>query len=143
MIVYKINSKVNSRDVLKLIEQFPQYSWRTPWQTENAIKSSICNVVAVDEENNKLVGIVLAGSPDNAYFVYVHSLMVHPEYQGRGIGLKIMKLLLKECRCKREGYMDIVCFAAPGARELLERAGFRKDFGGIQGMILDVKELNG
>ncbi|MBE6033736.1 MAG: GNAT family N-acetyltransferase [Clostridiales bacterium] len=137
MITYKINQDISLEQAMNLIGKFPQYKWRNEEKTEKAIKNSILNVAAYEEENNKMVGMILAGTPDKAYFIYVHSLMVDPDYRNAGVGKKLMKTLLEECT--KLDYMDTVCFAAPGARGFLEKLGFVKDLDNIQGMILAKK----
>lgn len=137
MITYKINQDISLEKTMNLIAKFPQYKWRNEEKTEKAINNSILNVIAYEEECNKMIGMILAGTPDKAYFIYVHSLMVDPDYARMGIGKKLMETLLEECQ--KLNYMDTVCFAAPGAREFLEKMGFVKDLDNIQGMILAKK----
>nr|WP_315020028.1 GNAT family N-acetyltransferase [uncultured Aminipila sp.] len=137
MITYKINQNISLEKTMNLISKFPQYKWRNEEKTDKAIKNSILNVIAYDKECNKMVGMILAGTPDKAYFIYVHSLMVDPDYCRMGIGEKLMKILLEEC--EKLDYMDTVCFAASGARTFLEKMGFVKDLDNIQGMILAKK----
>lgn len=131
-IKYIVNPPIISEEVMDLIGKFPQYCWRTKEKTAEALKSAICCVAAYNKD--KLVGLVLAGSPDNAYFIYIHSLMVLPELQNHGIGTQLIKRILSHC--EQLDYMDTVCFAAPGARTFLEKMGFVKDLDNIQGMIL-------
>ena len=138
-IKYVENESINPTAAMQIISEFPQYYWRTEEKTRKAICSSLCNVAAYDCENGKLVGFVLAGSPDNAYFIYIHSLMVAPAYQNMHIGETLIKKILMYC--KKLDYMDIVCFAAPGARDFLEKLGFEKDLGNIQGMILNKEKV--
>ncbi|MEW5925230.1 MAG: GNAT family N-acetyltransferase [Candidatus Zixiibacteriota bacterium] len=63
-------------------------------------------VLAIDNETGIVVGIITAVS-DNVISAYIPLLEVLPEYQGRGIGGELMRLMMK----KLEGlYMiDLIC----------------------------------
>ena len=60
-----------------------------------------------------------------------YDIAVHPEYQGKGLGMRIMRYLLEQVRGK--GYASIGLFAwdkNPGAIEFYEKLGFdRVNFG--------------
>ena len=55
---------------------------------ETSIKNSIFSVTVKD--SHKLIGMGrIVG--DGAIYYYIQDIVVHPEYQGQGIGKKIMK----------------------------------------------------
>jgi GNAT superfamily N-acetyltransferase len=49
-------------------------------------------------------------------------MIVHPEYQGRGIGTQILHLLVDWC--ERAGIRDIQLFCARGKLKFYEKNGF-------------------
>ena len=59
------------------------------------LKNSYCAFVAIDVELNKTVGFINAVS-DGVLAAYIPLLEVLPEYQGRGIGAKLVEHMLKE-----------------------------------------------
>ena len=72
---------------------------------------------------NELIGLVrIIG--DSTYEYYITEVMVLPEYQGQGIGTKLMKATLEYC--KKDGFMKIFLTAAPGREKYYERFGFKK-----------------
>ena len=70
-------------------------------------------------EGDRLVGLVNALS-DGAMVVYFHYLLVHPDYQRRGIGKRLLDCMLEE-------YGDCmkVLIAYDAQIGFYERAGFR------------------
>ena len=65
---------------------------------------------------------------DRTIFLYIHDIMVIPEYQGRGIGKKIMELLLKQINVYKQVNPDIRTYL--GAAK--NREGFYEKFGFVQ-----------
>ena len=59
---------------------------------------------------------------DGILHAMIYELIVLPEYQGQGIGGKILEKLVK--KCKESGVRDIQLFCASGKREFYEKRGF-------------------
>jgi GNAT superfamily N-acetyltransferase len=59
---------------------------------------------------------------DGVLHAMVYELIVLPEYQGQGIGGKILEKLV--ARCKESGVRDIQLFCAAGKRAFYEKRGF-------------------
>ena len=72
--------------------------------------------------NEKLVGFGRMLSDGIAHAV-LFDVIVLPEFQGNGIGSKIMEKLLKECR--RNKIRDIQLFCASGKIVFYEKFGFK------------------
>ncbi|GEM_PF-79595 len=85
-----------------------------------AIANSWYAISAFD--SGKLIGFgrVIA---DGLHHALIVDIIVHPEYQGIGIGTAILKGLLK--RCKDEKIRDIQLFAAADKYGFYEKHGFR------------------
>ena len=69
------------------------------------LKDSYCFYAAIDRKCNKVVGFVNSIS-DGVLTAYIPLLEVLPEYQGKGIGSKLVKLMLSELE---HLYMIDVC----------------------------------
>ena len=104
---------------------------------EEALKNTLYSLCVYDED--KLIGYGrLLG--DKTIFLYIHNVMVLPEYQNQHIGSQIVTLLLKQVDVYKQVNPDIrtyIC-AAKGKESFYERFGFiarpNNDFGA--GMIL-------
>lgn len=71
-------------------------------------------------DGEKLVGLVCA-MDDGAMTAYVHYLLVSPEYQGRGIGAHLLRLLKEKYR----NYLRIAIIAYCEKIPFYEKQGFR------------------
>ena len=59
---------------------------------------------------------------DGVLHAMIYELIVLPEYQGRGVGGKILEKLVK--KCQEAGVRDIQLFCAAGKRKFYEKRGF-------------------
>ncbi|WP_207655745.1 GNAT family N-acetyltransferase [Vallitalea okinawensis] len=84
-------------------------NWPNPPSTEKhyeVLKNSSYIWLALDNETNDIVGFVTAIS-DNVLSAYIPLLEVLPEYQGKGIGTQLVKLMLETLE---DFYMvDLLC----------------------------------
>ena len=110
------------------IEQYYALFETTGWNQEyrvtadelaRAVANSQFVVAAYD--NQKLVGFgrVLT---DSVLHAMIYEMIVHPNYQGRGIGTQILQRLLQWCL--EAGIRDIQLFCARGKRSFYEKNGF-------------------
>ena len=120
---------------IKYIERFPtpeEYNMLTDsvgWGIreehiiEEALKNTLYSLCVYDED--KLIGYGrLLG--DKTIFLYIHSVMVLPEYQGNNIGTGIMNKLLEQINEYKKVNPDIRTYlgAAKGKETFYERFGF-------------------
>ncbi|HOM02971.1 MAG TPA: GNAT family N-acetyltransferase [Acetivibrio sp.] len=70
-------------------------------------------------DGDKLVGLVNCLS-DGIMTAYIHFMLVRPDYQCKGIGKKLMSLMLDEYK----DYLRKVLIAYPKALEFYKRCGF-------------------
>jgi GNAT superfamily N-acetyltransferase len=91
----------------------------SPDELEKTNKNSWLVISAYEE--NKLVGFGRVVT-DFVLHAMIYDMIVLPDHQGRGIGTKILKALVK--RCKEQGIRDIQLFCAKGKRAFYERNGF-------------------
>ena len=106
--------------------------------SKKALENTTYSVSVYDEE--KIIGYGrLIG--DGICFVYIHDVMVLPEYQHKKIGTKIMnKLLEKISEIKLENpYVRVYLGASKGKEEFYKKFGFitREEADLGKGMILN------
>ena len=82
------------------------------------LKKSDYILLAIDDRSNRVVGFITAIS-DTILSAYIPFLEVLPEYQHRGIGSKLVRLMLN--RLKEHYMLDLTC--DPGMQ------GFYRKFG--------------
>lgn len=103
---------------------FVTTGWNSEYQAspndlETANRNSWLVVSAYD--GDRLVGFGRAVT-DLVLHAMIFDMIVHPEYQGRGIGTSILTRLVN--RCLEHGIRDIQLFCAKGRRAFYERNGF-------------------
>jgi len=82
---------------------------------------TLCGVMA--RQGDRLVGMArLVG--DGAIYLYVQDMIVHPEFQGRGVGRRLIQELHAwvAAHCTEEA--TVALMAAPGAQAFYERLGY-------------------
>jgi len=72
-------------------------------------------------DDGRLVGFGRLVS-DGILHAMIYELIVLPDYQGQGIGGKMLEKLVK--KCQQAGVRDIQLFCACGKREFYEKRGF-------------------
>lgn len=106
--------------IQQLQELFLSVEWSSgdyPDKLQAAMKNSHTVFSAWDKK--KLVGLINCLS-DGVMTVYIHYLLVRPEYQGKGIGKELVNLMIKkyqDCACK-------VLIAYDEEIEFYKRCGF-------------------
>jgi aralkylamine N-acetyltransferase len=79
----------------------------------------------------RLVGFSRATS-DYAFNATIWDVVVHPDYQGKGLGKALMKQIIKQLRS--EDISNITLYADPQVVEFYRKLGFSADPEGIKGM---------
>jgi len=111
-------------DKREFFELFDTTGWNSdyrasPEEIHAAIGHHWCAVSAY--EGDRLVGFGRVDS-DGHIHAMIFDLIVHPEYQGRGIGHTILAHLIG--RCRDAGIRDVQLFCARGKIGFYERHGF-------------------
>ncbi|MFS0782094.1 GNAT family N-acetyltransferase [Bacillus sp. 1P06AnD] len=91
--------------------------------TYDQLYRAICNSwYSVSFYHNKsLIGFGRIIS-DGIYQTFICDVIVHPDYQTKGIGTKIMNALIK--KCDQEGIKWIQLFCAKGKEHFYKKLGF-------------------
>ena len=104
--------------------------------SKKALSNNIYSVSIYDNDNiigyGRLIG-------DGIIFLYIHDVMVKPEYQGKGIGKTIMQKLLSKVEELRKENPDLLLYlgASKGKEDFYRKFGFitREEAGLGAGMI--------
>lgn len=91
---------------------------RDPGMLSRAFQNSYAYVFVYDDES--LIGLCRALS-DGEYQGAVYDVALLPEYHGRGIGKRMVQLLLGQLHVP-----NIILFAAPGREAFYRKFGFKK-----------------
>jgi ribosomal protein S18 acetylase RimI-like enzyme len=109
------------------------WSRRPLRKVKKAIQHSFL-VVSMWEQRGtqrRLIGFSRATS-DHAFNATIWDVVVHPEYQGKGLGKALMKHIIKKLR--GEDISNITLFADPQVVDFYRTLGFMVDPEGIKGM---------
>lgn len=109
-------SAVDWRDIPRLLKAGGM-SYQLPAVHRRAFENSFAVVFSYDA--NRLVGFGRAIS-DGEYQSAIYDVVVASEYQGRGLGLRIVKTLLR--RLPKEG--NVILYASPGKEGFYVKLGF-------------------
>jgi ribosomal protein S18 acetylase RimI-like enzyme len=110
-------SQVSWKEMHDLLRDADMATYPPP-VLEKAFRASHTVVFALDE--GKLIGSGRAIC-DGVCQAAVYDVAILPEYQGRGIGRKIMDAILE-----RVAGCNIVLYATPGKEGFYEKLGFRR-----------------
>jgi GNAT superfamily N-acetyltransferase len=94
-------------------------SLRTPELESASLQNTIS---ATLRDGGVLIGFLRIVT-DHAYFYYLCDVMIHPAWQHRGLGSRLVESAVHECR--RRGYMKIFLTSLPGLEDFYRRFGFR------------------
>jgi GNAT superfamily N-acetyltransferase len=121
--VYRVVERTPS--VRELLEIRKAVGWRTgktgPWK--KALRNSLFSVCALSAE--KVIGTARVVG-DGSMCFYIQDVLVMPEHQKRGVGLKMMKFLMKYLKKKAGTGATVGLMAVKGKEGFYEKFGFWK-----------------
>ncbi|MFM2429323.1 MAG: hypothetical protein RLZZ511_536 [Cyanobacteriota bacterium] len=122
-------------DLYELEELCDAVGWsRRPLRkVKKAIQHSFL-VVSMWEQrgaSRRLIGFSRATS-DHAFNATIWDVVIHPEFQSKGMGKALMKFIIKKLR--NEDISNITLFADPHVVDFYRNLGFMPDPEGIKGM---------
>ncbi len=122
-------------DLYELEELCDAVGWsRRPLRkVKKAIQHSFLVVTMWEEQGarKRLIGFSRATS-DHAFNATIWDVVVHPSFQGRGLGKALMQQLIKKLRS--EDISNVTLFADPHVVSFYKNLGFMPDPEGIKGM---------
>ena len=130
----------NIDNVKEFNELYDAVGWGS-YEEEISKKALSNNIYSVSiYDNNNIIGYGrIIG--DGIVFLYIHDIMVKPEYQGKGIGKTIMNKLLAKIHELQKVNPDLRTYlgASKGKEEFYKKCGFitREGANLGAGMILD------
>ncbi len=131
-IFFTTNSEI---DLYELEELCDAVGWsrRPIHKVRKAIQHSFLVVGMWQQQGSfkRLIGFARATS-DHAFNATLWDVVVHPEFQGKGLGRALMDKVIRELRS--QDISNITLFADRGVVEFYERLGFTPDPEGIKGM---------
>ncbi|MEM6438041.1 MAG: GNAT family N-acetyltransferase [Cyanobacteria bacterium P01_D01_bin.115] len=122
-------------DLYELEELCDAVGWarRPIRKVRKAIQHSFLVVTMWEQQGSRrrLVGFSRATS-DHAFNATIWDVVIHPDYQGKGLGKMLMKQLIKKLRS--EDISNVTLFADPHVVDFYRNLGFMPDPEGIKGM---------
>jgi ribosomal protein S18 acetylase RimI-like enzyme len=122
-------------DLYELEELCNAVGWarRPIRKVKKAIQHSFLVVTMWEQQGNRrrLVGFSRATS-DHAFNATIWDVVVHPDFQGQGLGKALMEQLIKKLRS--EDISNVTLFADPHVVDFYKGLGFMPDPEGIKGM---------
>ena len=130
---YMINIKENNKNVSEFNSLYKSVGWGEYNKeiSKAALDNTYYSVSVYD--NDEIVGFGrIIG--DNACFMYIHDVMVRPEYQGKKIGTMVMKKLLDKTKELRQINPNLRIYL--GASK--DKEGFYEKFGFVDRSAADL-----
>lgn len=122
-------------DIYELEELCNAVGWsRRPLRkVKKAIQHSflVVSMWQMRGSQRRLIGFARATS-DHAFNATLWDVVVHPDFQGKGLGKALMKYIIKKLRS--EDISNITLFADPHVVDFYQNLGFISDPEGIKGM---------
>lgn len=118
------------KEELPIINDFGELFITTGWnekykfskeELENSLKKSWYFISVYD--NTKLIGFGRVIS-DGIYHALIADMIIHPEYQRKGIGGSLLEKIMD--KCKHHNIRDIQLFAAKDKYEFYEKYNFKR-----------------
>lgn len=117
--IYKYNERVNVQEICNLRQSV---GWnRMEKEMANPRLNSYYHIAVYEEENQKLIGFVDSVS-NGVTDVYIQDLMVHPDFQGKGLGSELMNKMIDYLK-KADIYMISVLYDED-LKDFYSRFGF-------------------
>jgi ribosomal protein S18 acetylase RimI-like enzyme len=122
-------------DLYELEELCNAVGWarRPIRKVRKAIEHSYLVITMWEQRGNRrrLIGFSRATS-DHAFNATIWDVVVHPSFQGRGLGKELMQQMIKKLR--NEDISNVTLFADPQVVDFYKGLGFMPDPEGIKGM---------
>lgn len=90
-VIYSKSDKIDPKELLSLDEAVGCLPYRNIRNTKKAILGS--SFIATARINRKLIGIIRLIT-DGGYIIHVADMAIHPHFQRKGIGSKLLKMAI-------------------------------------------------
>ncbi len=121
MITFELNPKLDLVNWKKISELFRLVNWgeRELKEIEKSFRKSSVTCFVKDE--NEIIGFGRTVD-DGKYYALLVDIVIHPNYQSKGIG----KSIVNELRNRLDGYDFITLTAAPNKEGFYQKLGWKK-----------------
>lgn len=142
-----MNTTISYVEILPNIDDYWSLFATTGWNekyhfTKEELQKAIANswyAVSVYEDD-MLIGFGRVLS-DGVHHAFIVDMIVHPEFQGKGIGAGVLDMLVK--KCLENNIRDIQLFAAEDKYGFYEKYNFEKRPDNAPGMSYKREEIEG
>lgn len=107
------------------------------WVVKKALKNDLYSVCVFDENNLIGIGRVIG---DGGIYFYIQDVIVHPDYQGKGVGKTIMERIELFLRGKADNNSFIGLMAAEGVKDFYRGFGYEERAENRPGMYKIIKK---
>lgn len=120
MIDYKVNIQINTKDLKQLYSSVEWFAYTHDLETlQKAINNSLLVITAWNDD--QLVGLIRVVG-DGYTILYIQDILVHPDFQNKNIGTKLMTMTLTKYKKIRQKVL--LTEEAPNVRHFYEKFGF-------------------
>ena len=121
MIAFELNPPLDSVNWKSVSEIFRLVNWEKRNPKEIEISFNTSSVTCFVKDNNEIIGFGRTVD-DGKYYALLVDIVIHPNYQLKGIG----KSIVDELKSKLIGYEFITLTAAPDKEGFYQRLGWKK-----------------
>ncbi len=101
-----------------------------------ALKNAVFSVVAVEQDTVIGFGRIIG---DGGLYFYIQDMIIHPEFQNKGLGKSLMKELMGYININAKSGAFVGLMAAKGLKKYYESFGFKARDEDAPGMYQDIK----
>jgi len=124
----------DSKEILTLLMNAPELQESEKGDTIysekliiECIKDKKMNLILVAEEDNKLIGVLLAEIWDKKKYSFGINFVVSPKYRSKGVGTKLYQMY--ENYCKKQNLKTILCLVQTknkNMQQICKKKGYKK-----------------
>jgi Tfp pilus assembly protein PilF/GNAT superfamily N-acetyltransferase len=121
-IIIKSNNLISSKQ-LEELSSAVGWSPRPLDQVKQALENSLCYISAwhIHEQKQQLIGFARAVG-DGVFYAVLLDILVHPDYQNRGLGTRIVRTLIEKLQPSK--ISNITLFTNPHLVDFYHKLGF-------------------
>ena len=131
-----INERNPSYDEYKALRVAVGWDVTEVESTKTALSNALYTLVALDGDDVIGIGRVIG---DGGLYYYIQDLIVHPHYQNKGIGKKLMSKLMGFIKSHAQTGSFVGLTAAPGLENYYNNFGFMSREEDGKGMNIHIK----
>jgi len=120
----KYLNKVPNKEEFYLLYETTGWNTKGTYSSDELYKAISNSWYLISVYNNeKLIGFGRIIS-DGVYQTFIVDMIVHPEFQNKGIGSKVLNLLIEKCKLSGIKWVQLSC--AKGKKDFYKKLGFQE-----------------